>query len=238
MGLQAHAHDPDTIALLEDLLPLDLSSQLTTRIHLVLKQQVCTHATECHDESRHIVSVRLCTGLQVVLSYLRPCPPDIESSQAALEAYFIEPLQALADTARCPQPHSAASFARFQEQVTQLQDTISQAQAATQLGNLAAVQRYLEAYPVCLADRALEDAISMVIGHADCSAVQKPLAMLEEGVYGAPLLYMQRQHFFHLAGLLCMHSSMAKTLSWQHSVEVVTLMQTNHLQAAICSDAR
>ncbi|KAL0050919.1 hypothetical protein WJX82_009860 [Trebouxia sp. C0006] len=38
--LQAHAHDPDTVALLEDLLPLDLSSQLTTRIHLVLKQQV------------------------------------------------------------------------------------------------------------------------------------------------------------------------------------------------------
>ena len=142
------------------------------------------------------ISIRLCTGLQVVLSYLQLCPPDTESSQAALEAYFTEPLQALADTAHGPQPDSAASFASFQEEAAHLQDTISQAPAATQLGNLAAVQRYLEAYPVSLADRALEDAISMVIGHADCSAAQKPLAMLKEGVYRAPHSYMQRQHLF------------------------------------------
>jgi hypothetical protein len=180
MCLQAHAHDPDTIALLDDLLPLDLSSQLTTQIHLVLKRQVCTCAT-CHDLSRHNVSIGLCTGLQVVLSYLQLCPPDIESSQAALEAYFTEPLQALVDTAHGPQPHSAASFASLQEQATQLQDTISQAEAATQLGNLAAVQLGLQAYPVSLADRALEDAISIVIGHADCSAVQEPQAMLNKG---------------------------------------------------------
>ena len=195
MCLQAHVHDPDTIALLDDLLPLDLSSQLKTQIHLVLKRQVCTCAT-CHDLSRHNVSIGLCTGLQVVLSYLQLCFPDIESSQAALEAYFTEPLQALADTAHGPQTHSAASFVEFQQQATQLQDTISQAQAATQLGNMAAVQHGLQAYPVSLADRALEDAISIVIGHADCSAVQAPQATLKEGVYEAALVCMQRQHLF------------------------------------------
>ena len=132
--------------------------------------------------------------LQVVLSYLRQSPPDIESSQAALEAYFTEPLQALADTAHSPQPHSTASFASFWEQAAQLQDTISQAQAATQLGNLAAVQLGLQAYAVSLADRALEDAISIISGHADCSAVQESQATLKEGVYGARLAYMQGQH--------------------------------------------
>jgi hypothetical protein len=190
MRLQAHAHDPDTIALLEDLLPLDLSIQLTTQIHLVLKRQVCTYAT-CHGRSRHNVFIRLCADLQVVLSYLQLSPPDIESSQAALEAYFTEPLQALADT---PQLHNAASFASFQEQATQLEDTISQAQAATQLGDLAAVQLGLQAYPVSLADKALEDAISIIIGHADCGKLQKPQATLKEGVYGAPLSCMQGQH--------------------------------------------
>ncbi len=190
MYLQAHAHDPDTIALLEDLLPLDLGSQLTTQIHLVLKRQVCTCAT-CHDQSQHNASFGLCTGLQVVLSYLQSCPPDIESSQAALEAYFTEPLQALADTAHGPQPHTAASFAEFQQQATQLQDTISQAQAATYLGNMAAVQLGLQAYPVSLADMALEEAISIIIGHADCSAFQEPQATLKEGVYTAALLHMQ-----------------------------------------------
>ena len=195
MCLQAHAHDPDTIALLDDLLPLDLSSQLTTQIHLVLKRQVCTCAM-CHDQNRHSVSIELCTGLQVVLSYLQLCPPDIESSQAALEAYFTEPLQALADTAHGPQPHSAASFASFQEQATQLQGTISQVYAATQLGNVAAVQLGLQAYPVSFADRALEDAISIVVGHADCSTVQEPQAAQKEGVYQAAFLYMQGQHLF------------------------------------------
>ncbi|KAL0025392.1 hypothetical protein WJX79_003577 [Trebouxia sp. C0005] len=59
--LQAHVHDPDTIGLLEDLLPLDLSIQLTTQIHLVLKRQV-------------------------VLSYLQLSPPDIESSVQTFRA--------------------------------------------------------------------------------------------------------------------------------------------------------
>ncbi|KAL0025913.1 hypothetical protein WJX77_002354 [Trebouxia sp. C0004] len=155
--LQAHAHDPDTIALLEDLLPLDLSIQLTTKIHLALKRQV-------------------------VLSYLQVSPPDLESSQAALEAYFTEALQA-----HTPQLHNAVSFVSFQEEATQLKDTISRAQAATRLGNVAAVQLGLESYPVSLADKALQDAISIITGRADCSAVQASQATLKEGGPGVSL---------------------------------------------------
>ena len=128
--------------------------------------------------------------MQVVLSYLQQFPPDPESSQAALEVYFTEPLQALADTTPGPQPLSAATFAKLQQQARQLQDAISQVQAATQLGSLAAVQLGLQAYPVSLADRALEDAISIISGHADGTAVQAPEAALNEGVYEAALVFL------------------------------------------------
>lgn len=163
------------------------------------------------------MSIRLCSDLQVVLSYLRQFPPDTESSQAALEAYFTEPLQALADTTPGPQPQSAASFAEFQQQARQLRDAISQAQAATQLGSLAAVQLGLQAYPVSLADRALEDAIRIISSHADGTAVKAPEAALKEGAYEAALVHMQRQHLF-VARLLCVHSSMTRRLSGQQGL--------------------
>ena len=182
--MQEHAHTPDTIALLEDLLPFDHRNQLITQTHLVLKRQVCSDAA-LHIHDLHLSFMGSRTDVQVVVSYLQGPSPDIESSVAALEAYFTEPLQALADTMRGPQSGATAGFAEMQLQAAQLQETISHAQSALQYSNYDAVQLALEDFPVSLADKALQDALSTI---SSCAGWSDAMQLVEPkpGVYRAP----------------------------------------------------
>lgn len=182
--MQEHAHTPDTIALLEDLLPFDHRDQLITQIHLMLKRQVCAGvARHLHDSCRS--SMGTCTAVQVVVSYLQGPSPDIESSVAALEAYFDEPLQASADTPHGSQSGAAAGFAEMQRQAAQLQETISYAQSALQHSNYDAVQLALADFPASLADKALQDAISTISSRAGWSDAMQLVKMMA-GAYRAP----------------------------------------------------
>lgn len=182
--MQEHAHTPDTIALLEDLLPFDHWDQLVTQIHLVLKRQVCAGvALHIHDSYRSFMGS--CTAVQVVVSYLQGPSPDIESSAAAFEAYFTEPLQASADTPHGSQSGASAGFAEMQLQAAQLQETISHAQSALQHSNYDAVQLALADFPVSLADKALQDAISTISSRASWSDAAHLVEMML-GAYRAP----------------------------------------------------
>ena len=172
--MQAHSHTVDTIALLEDLLPFDHCSQHVTQIHLVLKRQVCSDAAHhIYDLHRNVTSI--CSDVQVVLSYLQGPSPDIESSEAALEAYFNEPLQALAGMTHGTRPGAAAGFAKMQLQAAQLHETIAQAQSALQYSNYDAIQLALDDFPVSVADKALQDAISTISSRAGWSDAMQTL---------------------------------------------------------------
>lgn len=104
------------------------------------------------------------------MSYLEGPSPDTESSQAALQAYFGEPVRTLPDVAQDHQNKDCLDLA-FQMQAAQLSNIVSQAQVALEQQDVSAMQHALHEYPVSLAAKALEDAIQMISSRAGWSAM-------------------------------------------------------------------
>lgn len=103
--------------------------------------------------------------LQVVLSYLEDQPPDTESTQAAFEAYFAQPLQ----IASCREPlqesynlHCREPLNSFQPQILQLKEAICQALVALHAGDSTVVESVRHQYPAVQALEALQDAVSII----------------------------------------------------------------------------
>lgn len=96
--------------------------------------------------------------LQVVLSYLVDQPPDIESSQAAFEAYFVQPAQVSSG----PQEACNQAVTSFPVQTRQLKEALSQAVNALRAGDSTVVQSLCHQYPAARALEALQNAISII----------------------------------------------------------------------------
>lgn len=141
--------DPDALALLEDLIPYDLTQQETADLHFVLRRRVCKLVM--HKCSCMAAQIR-CRVLQVVLSYLEDQPPDIDSTQAAFEAYFAQPLQEAYD-------HKLASLS---PQTLHLKEAICGALHALNAGDSTVVQSLCHQYPAAQALQALQTAISII----------------------------------------------------------------------------
>lgn len=93
--------------------------------------------------------------IQVVLSYLEGQPPDIESTKAAFEAYFDQPLQQACDQTSAALP----------PQTMHLKEAICQAVDAMHTGNSALIQKLCYANPAAQALEALQTAVSIVSTH-------------------------------------------------------------------------
>lgn len=105
-----------------------------------------------------------CAVMQVVSSYLNHADPDLESSQAAFEAYFAEPLQSMAAAASHHSGDDSTGLAFFKSQAAKLADLLSQAQNALTHGDAASLQHILLSQPATHADLAPKDAISIIEG--------------------------------------------------------------------------
>ena len=90
--------------------------------------------------------------MQVVLSYLEGQPPDIESTQAAFESYFAQPLQEGSDQ----------TLASLPPPTLQLKKAICQALDALHAGDSTAVQRLCHQYPAAQALEALQTSLSII----------------------------------------------------------------------------
>ncbi len=112
--------------------------------------------------------------------YLQGPSPDFESSQAAYEAYFGEPLQAFPDAAQDAQPDSRSNLAAFRLQADSLRNILLQAQATPRLGSNTAVQLALQEHPVFLADTALKDAICIISSQSGQSHIDGHLPLKAE----------------------------------------------------------
>lgn len=96
--------------------------------------------------------------LQVVLSYLEDQPPDIESSQAAFEAYFAQPSQ----ESQAPQEACNTAVTNFQLQALQFKEAICRALDALHAGDSTVVQSLCQQYPAAQALEALQTAVSII----------------------------------------------------------------------------
>ena len=90
--------------------------------------------------------------LQVVLSYLEDQPPDIESTQAAFEAYFAQSLQEA----------NNQTLASLSPLTLHLKEAICRALDALHAGDSTAVQRLCHQYPAAQALEALQTAVSII----------------------------------------------------------------------------
>lgn len=139
--------DPDALALLEDLLPYDLAQQETADLHFVLRRRVSKLVMR---KCSCTAAQTRCGVLQVILSYLEDQPPDIESTQAAFEAYFAQPLQ------------DDQTLASSSPQTLHLKEAIHGALHALDGGDSTAVQSLCHQYPAVQALQALQTAISII----------------------------------------------------------------------------
>ena len=121
--------------------------------------------------------------LQVVLSYLKDQPPDIESCEAAFEAYFAQPLQ--------PAVHELPQDS-FQSQTFQLRTHIWQALAAFRAAGSSNFCSLFQKYPATQALEALHNVVSMIdshlkqVGHA--ANTDPPAVLAAQASPGASML--------------------------------------------------
>ena len=139
--------DPDALALLEDLLPYDLTQQETANLHFVLRRRVSKLVMR---KCACTAAQTRCSVLQVILSYLEDQPPDIESTHAAFEAYIAQPLQ------------DDQTLASLLPQTLHLKEALCGALQALDGGDSTAVQSLCHQYPAAQALQALQTAISII----------------------------------------------------------------------------
>ena len=96
--------------------------------------------------------------MQVVLSYLEVQPPDIDSTEAAFEAYFAQPFRAAVN-----RPLASLSLP-----ILHLQEAICQALHALHSGDSTAFQCLCNQHPAAEAMRALQTAVSIIDTRLKC----------------------------------------------------------------------
>ena len=151
------------MALLEDLLPLDLRN---LNIHIVAKRQVgrIMLVITFVPKQAH----KAANGMQVVISYLHGPEPDLESSHAAYEAYFAEPLQAMMSCATERIAPDDRGLQIFASEASNLRQMLSEAEDALEIGGAISLQHALRNHPLAFPAKALEDALAIIADSVGC----------------------------------------------------------------------
>ena len=139
--------------------------------------------------------------MQVVISYLHGPEPDLESSHAAYEAYFAEPLQAMMSGTTGLIAPDDRGLEFFASETRNLSQILSKAEDALAKGGSNILQHALKEHPLVFPAKALEDALAIIAGSVGSCGVSD--ALQPESGHDISGMHSMRQHT--CMQRICMH---------------------------------